>query len=294
MRAQIIAGHGRHYLADIGSAQPLQAYPRSKRSEYAVGDWVQLERASGDQASIVALEERQSLLYRSDAYRQKLLAANLTQLIVVLATEPHFSEDFLGRALTAAGAIDLPVQIVLNKTDLATHLASSQQRLAYYAALGYPVHALSAKTEPAQVRDLLQPLITRHITLLIGQSGMGKSSLLNLLVPDAQALTREISTALGSGKHTTTTTRLYRLNGDTALVDSPGFQEFGLHHLSKSQLEHAFADFTPYRGACKFHNCRHASEPGCAIAQAVKEGRITPQRQQLFGLLLHESEVQLT
>ncbi len=293
MKAQVIAGYGRHYLVDIGSTHPLQAYPRSKRSEYAVGDWVTLERASNDQASILALEARKTLLYRSDAYRQKFLAANLTQLIVVVATEPHFSEEFLGRALVAAGSIDLPVQIVLNKTDLTTHLAASQQRLAYYATLGYSLHRMSATTEPAQVRDVLRPLVTGHTTLLIGQSGMGKSSLLNLLVPDAQARTQEISTALGSGKHTTTATRLYRLNADTALVDSPGFQEFGLHHLSKSELEHAFADFTPYRGQCKFHNCRHDSEPGCAISNAVKEGEIAPQRQQLFGQLLHESEARL-
>jgi ribosome biogenesis GTPase len=122
---------------------------------------------------------------------------------------------------------------------------------------------------------------------------MGKSTLLNLLVPDAQARTREISTALGSGKHTTTATRMYRLNVNSTLVDSPGFQEFGLHHLSKSQLEHAFVDFTPYRGKCRFNNCRHATEPGCAIAQAVTEGAITPQRQQLFQKLLHESETRL-
>lgn len=295
-KGQIIAGFGRHYLvacAQDHARQPLQAYPRSKRSEYATGDWVTLETASADQAVIVALESRQNLLYRSDAYRQKFLAANLTQLIVVVATEPHFSEDFLGRALVAAASIDLPVQIILNKIDLTTHLQSSQQRLRYYQALGYPVHTVSAAAQPDAVRALLQPLTQHQTSLLIGQSGMGKSTLLNLLVPDAQARTQEISTALGSGKHTTTATRLYRIDSDTAIVDSPGFQEFGLHHLSKSQLEHAFADFLPLHGQCRFNNCRHAQEPGCAISAAVRNGTITAQRQQLFQQLLHESEARI-
>jgi len=293
MRGQVIAGYGRHYLVECGDGPCIQAYPRSKRSEYAVGDWVKLELAGNDQGVIVELEPRGSLLYRSDAYRRKFLAANLSQLIVVVATEPHFSEDFLGRALVAAESIELPVRIILNKTDLATHLSESHHRLSYYRSLGYPVHALSAITDSAVVRTALQPMIAGQTTLLIGQSGMGKSTLLNLLIPEAQARTQEISTALGSGKHTTTATRLYRLDDGTAIVDSPGFQEFGLHHLSKSELEHAFKDFTPYRGQCRFNNCRHDSEPGCAITRAVEESIITPQRQQLFQLLLHESETRL-
>lgn len=292
-RGQVIAGFGRHYLVACTDGTQLQAYPRSKRSEYATGDWVTLEIASADQAVIVDLEPRHALLYRSDAYRQKFLAANLTQLIVVVATDPHFSEDFLGRALVAAASIDLPVRIILNKTDLVTHLASSQQRLSYYQHLGYAVHALSAAAQPEQVRALLHPIINGQTTLLIGQSGMGKSTLLNLLVPDAQARTREISTALGSGKHTTTATRLYRLDANSAIVDSPGFQEFGLHHLSKSQLEHAFTDFIPLHGQCRFNNCRHNNEPGCAIGQAVVAGNIAAARQQLFQRLLHESEARV-
>jgi ribosome biogenesis GTPase len=291
----VVAAHGRHYLVapDDGGAM-LQCFPRGKRSEVAVGDRVVYELASADQGVIVEIGERRNLLYRSDQYKSKLFAANLDQLLIVLATEPHFSEDLLGRALVAAEANELKPLIVLNKTDVIDALAGARKRLESYRALGYTVVEVSIKMQPEAARAALIEHLHTHSTLLLGQSGMGKSTLVNLLIPDAEVATREISTALNSGRHTTTFTRLYPLPDSAdgeggALIDSPGFQEFGLHHLTEGRLERAFPEFRPLLPNCRFYNCHHLHEPGCAILEAVADGRIRRERHALYAQLVHEA-----
>ncbi|TKC83939.1 ribosome small subunit-dependent GTPase A [Trinickia terrae] len=287
----VIAAHGRHYVvAPDGADALLQCFPRGKKSEVAVGDRVVFETTSADQGVIVEIGERRNLLYRSDQYKSKLFAANLDQLLIVLATEPHFSEDLLGRALIAAEANALKPLIVLNKTDVEAALPAARTRLEPYRELGYEVLELSIKTRPDAAREALVDHLHGHATLLLGQSGMGKSTLVNLLVPDAAAATREISTALNSGRHTTTFTRLYPLPVGGALIDSPGFQEFGLHHLTEGRLERAFPEFRPLLAHCRFYNCHHLHEPGCAILEAVAEGRVAPERHALYAQLVHETD----
>lgn len=288
----IIAAHGRHYLADA-DGEKLQCVTRGKKTNVAVGDVVHLKRTSNDQAVIEKIADRTTLLYRSDQYKSKLLAANISRLFIVVATEPGFTDDLVSRALVACEAAGIEAHLILNKTDVVDLLPRARERVATYAAMAYPVHEVSATTQPEQTVATLMPLLEGHSSIFIGQSGMGKSSMINLLVPDADIAVREISAALDTGKHTTTFTRLYWLPGkdgkSSAIIDSPGFQEFGLYHLTEGMLERAFVEFKPYLGGCKYYNCRHLAEPQCAVLDAVAEGKITRMRHELYGQLLHES-----
>ncbi len=284
----IIAAHGRHYLADV-DGRKIQCVTRGKKTNIAVGDVVNLKMTSEDQAVIESIAERKTLLYRSDQYKSKLLAANLTRLFIVVATEPGFADDLISRSLVAAEAAGIDAHLILNKTDVADLLPKARERLLAYTSLGYPLHEVSARANPEHAVATLAPLLAGQSSIFIGQSGMGKSSLINLLVPDADIAVREISAALDTGKHTTTFTRLYGLEGGASIIDSPGFQEFGLYHLTEGMLERAFVEFAPYLGGCKFYNCRHLIEPQCAILAAVAEGKIAKFRHTLYGQLLHES-----
>ena len=284
----IIAAHGRHYVAQAGELR-LQCVTRGKRSDIAVGDMVNLKLTSANQAVIEGIQERKTLLYRSDQYKSKLLASNVTRLLIVVATEPAFADDLISRSLVAAESAGVEAHIVLNKTDVTASLEKTRKRLALYAGLGYQVHEVSARTAPEAAVATLMPILQGQSAIFIGQSGMGKSSLINLLVPDADIAVREISAALDTGKHTTTFTRLYWINRESAVIDSPGFQEFGLHQLTEGMLERAFPEFAPCLGGCRFYNCHHINEPDCAVLGAVKEGRIAPMRHALYAQLRHES-----
>jgi ribosome biogenesis GTPase len=240
---------------------------------------------------IEKIAERTTLLYRSDQYKSKLLAANISRLFIVIATEPGFADDLVSRSLVACEAAGVEAHLILNKVDVTEPLARARERAGLYASLGYPLHEVSARSDPEGTVATLTPLLAGQSSIFIGQSGMGKSSLINLLVPDADIAVREISEALDTGKHTTTFTRLYRLPGDGGgkIIDSPGFQEFGLYHLTEGMLERAFVEFKPYLGGCKYYNCRHLAEPQCAVLDAVKDGKIARIRHELYAQLLHES-----
>lgn len=288
----VIAAHGRHYLVQAGEKK-LQCVTRGKKSDVAVGDIVKLNLTSPNQGVIEEITERKTLLYRSDQYKSKLLAANVTQLFIVVATEPGFTDDLVSRSLVAAEAAGVAVHIILNKIDVVASLERTRKRVALYGGLGYPVHEVSATAQPEETVAALMPLLEGQSTILIGQSGMGKSSIINLIIPDADIAVREISAALDTGKHTTTFTRLYTMDENTSIIDSPGFQEFGLYQLTEGMLERAFPEFEQYLGKCKFYNCHHSNEPECAIRTAVAAGDISPMRHALYLQLLHESSQKL-
>ena len=286
IKGQIVAAFGRQYLARLDDGSEMACLTRGKKSEVACGDEVEIKRTStastengiGAQGVIERIAPRRSLLHRSDAFREKLIAANVTQIIVVVAAEPSFSDELLARCLVAAFDQKLDVLIVLNKCDLPAAAAAARKRLIPYSNIGYRVLELSAKQDVSALR----PFLAGHTSVLVGQSGMGKSTLINALLPDAQAATREISVALDSGKHTTTHARLYRIDETSGLIDCPGVQAFGLHHLSFGGIEQGFVEFAQYLGQCRFRDCRHAHEPGCALRNAVAEGKIDARRLDLF------------
>ena len=277
LRGLVIAAYGRHYLAELPGGEVIECVPRGKKSEVACGDVIEVERTSADQGVIDSITSRSALLYRSDAFKQKIIAANVTQIIIVVATEPSFNDELLARCLLAAHDQKLDIIIILNKCDL-PQIEAARAQLAPYRNIGYRVIELSAKQD---VTPLL-PLLQGHTSVLVGQSGMGKSTLINALIPDALAATREISTVLDSGKHTTTHARLYHLNANSHLIDCPGVQLFGLHHMDFAAIERSFPEFLPHLGQCRFANCSHSHEPDCAIRKATDQGKIDIRRLKLF------------
>ena len=285
LEGTVVAAHGRHYLIELADGSTLPCFPRGKKSELACGDRVQLERSGEAQGVINTILPRSSLLYRSNEFRQKLIAANVTLVVIVVATEPSFSDELVTRCLIAAESQDIKALIVLNKCDLIERLPEVEAALSPFARLGYSILHLSALGEV----DALRTQLAGQTSVLVGQSGMGKSTLVNALVPTAGARTREISEALDSGRHTTTHATLYRLPDGAALIDSPGLQEFGLHHLSRSELEHGFREYRVWQGHCRFRNCRHDREPGCAIRGAVEAGDIDASRHDTFLRLCQQS-----
>lgn len=275
----VVAGHGRHVWVETPDGRRLICHPRGKKSQTVVGDQV-LWQASEDEGTIEKVLPRKNLFYRQDEIRTKSFAANLDQLLILIAAEPEFSESQLTRALIAAEAQQIRPIIALNKSDIAEPFARAWERLLVYREMGYTLLSLALKpkgdgTPATELNDLLA-VLQGKTTLILGPSGSGKSTLINRLLPDAQVLTNEISTALNSGKHTTTSTSLYWVDTakSTAVIDSPGFQEFGLQHIDAMHLAGLMPDIKAHAGACKFYNCTHLHEPGCGVISTVKSGPV--------------------
>ena len=275
----MIAAFSRRFIVETASGE-LPCQVRGRHLRVVCGDRVILH-SDGKNGVIEEVLPRSNLFHRSDAYRSKPIAANVSQIAVVMAARPSFSLELTQRCILSAEAAGVASLLVLNKTDL-PESTTARERLAPLTRLGYPLVELSALSD---VSPLL-PALQGHTTLLIGQSGMGKSTIVNALVPDAAATTAEYSEALDSGRHTTTHTRLYALDSVTALIDSPGLQEFALQHVGEDALAHAFVEFRPYLGQCRFRNCRHLNEPGCRILEAAAAGEIDRRRLELFHTLL--------
>ena len=298
-----MASHGRHVLVETPEGERLICHPRGKKSQCVVGDRV-LWLASADEGTIEKIEERRNLFYRQDEVRTKSFAANLDQVLILIAAQPEYSESQLSRALIAAEAQSITPLIALNKSDLREPFEQAWQRLAPYRRMGYEMLPLALKPrshgneETSTIADNSCSLLLQHLsgktTLVLGPSGSGKSTLINRLVPQAAVLTGEISQALNSGKHTTTSTTWYWVDAEhaTALIDSPGFQEFGLQHIAPMQLAQCMPDIAAHAQNCKFYNCTHLHEPGCGVIAAVqpdeRESGISARRYKIYSTLFAE------
>lgn len=288
MKGRVITAYGRHFTVQLEDGSIRHSYTKGKKTGVCVGDYVRLALQGQEEARIEEILPRENLLYRSDEMRSKQFAANVDQLLIVIAVQPTFSDDLLSRALVGAWSAHITPLILLNKVDLKEDYPAAKARLEDYINLGVPIIETST-LYPEQLRQQLLPILENKTSLLLGQSAMGKSSILNVLVPDAQAHTQEHSTALGTGKHTTTTTSLYALPDiHGAIIDSPGFQSFGLRHLTIAEVVEGFPEFHDYLPYCKFYNCTHLHEPGCGVLQALHEGKISTKRHAMYERILTE------
>jgi ribosome biogenesis GTPase len=284
----VIGSFGRHVLVEDAQGNQRICHPKGKRNEAVVGDRI-LWQASEDEGRIIEVVPRKNLLFRQDEMRTKSFAANLDHVCLFLGATPEFSERQLGRALVACEAANIKPTIVLNKADLQIEFARNWTRLETYRAMGYTTLALSLATGQEQGLAELEALMRDRVTLVLGPSGAGKSSLINRLLPNVRAHTQEISQALNSGKHTTTSTTWYWLDAlkQGAVIDSPGFQEFGLHHIEAMHLANLMPDIATHLGHCKYYNCTHRSEPECQVREAVHDKlgetkAIVPTRYQMY------------
>ena len=289
----VVASHGRHCLVETPTGERLICHPRGKKSTVVVGDRVRWQ-SSEDEGTVEQVVPRRNLFYRQDEIRTKSFAANLDHVLILSAAEPEFSEHPLARALIAAEAERIVPIIALNKSDLVAPFERAWARLAPYRRMHHGVLPLSLAASGDVDRISLLKRLAGKTTLVLGPSGAGKSTLINLLVPGATALTNEISYALNSGKHTTTSTTFYWVDDErtTALIDSPGFQEFGLNHIEPMQLATLMPDIAEHAQNCKFYNCTHLHEPGCGVIAAVDTpghpGAINATRYRIYGELFAE------
>ncbi|MGJ7458017.1 small ribosomal subunit biogenesis GTPase RsgA [Halomonas sp. RA08-2] len=241
---------------------------------------------------VVARGERDSVLERPDARGQlKPVAANIDQILIVFAVEPEPHPNLIDRYLVAAEATGIAPVLVLNKIDLLPEgggeLLALLQR---YEALGYPV--VTTTTEREDGLDALHARLAERTSVFVGQSGVGKSSLIGRLLPDEELRIGALSKDSRKGTHTTTTARLYTLPSaeGAELIDSPGIREFGLGHLDEQQVAEGFIEFRDLLGHCRFRDCRHRQEPGCALLEALERGKVHPERFASYRRILDSLE----
>lgn len=289
--AVVISRFGQHADIETSQGDVLRCNIRRTVSSLVTGDIVAWRRAPeterGLQGVIEAVEERRSLLTRPDTYDGiKPVAANIDQIFVVTSPLPAFSTQIIDRYLVACEDIGITPIIVLNKVDLidGEYAEYIRERLDMYREIGYSVAEVSA--EQVQGLDQLTALMANNTSIFVGQSGVGKSSLVNAILPHAEIVTADVSSNSGLGQHTTTVARLHRLANNAALIDSPGIREFGLWHIEADRVTWAFRDFRPFVGACKFRDCSHRNDPGCALVQAVEDGTLDAERLQNYHRII--------
>ncbi len=288
---RIIAHFGKRIVIEDAQGQEHRCSARRNLPPLVCGDEINWHYPDPKSCIIHELRPRRSLLARPDARgKQKIIAANIDQILIVCAPLPELNEGLLDRYLVAAALTEIKPVIVLNKTDLLDkkQRLHYRERLSIYQQLGYPIIYTSAHEDEAF--NQLSERLREQTSILVGQSGVGKSSLLNRLLPEVNARIGEVSDATGKGRHTTTTARLYHLPDSGALIDSPGIREFGLWNVSPKQLAQGFPEFVERKDECRFRDCQHRNEPGCAILEDVENGEISASRHASYLRILASLE----
>ncbi len=278
-RGLVVETQRRHFLVQDESHVTTRCIAKGRDQSIACGDQVAFTLERDGAGIIESVSPRTSLFYRADQFKQKVVAANVTQVVCVIAPDPVYSPGLLDRWLMAAEAAQVGAIIVVNKNDL-TQFAPQvlKNARATYEPLGYSV---VATTVPGDTTDLRTALSGKR-SVFIGQSGMGKSSLLNdLLGEDVRAI-GGLSAVRNAGTHTTTHSKLFALDDAGWIIDSPGMQVFGLAHLSREEVAAALPEFRPLAGKCRFRNCLHNKEPDCAVHAALEAGTIHRSRFQTY------------
>lgn len=289
--ARVVESFGRRAIVQTADRERMAAELFGKRLTLVCGDHVHVRMprplavASGDAPRIFSVDPRRTLFQRTDSRgRTEPLAANLTLLAVVMAPQPQVDPYMVDRYLAGAAYAQIDGAVIVNKADLPGS-ADFAALLEDYRRIGYPVLSVSAlKSEGL---DELRHLIQGRSTMLAGQSGVGKSTLTNALVPQSERLTRALSDATGEGRHTTVSTALFRIDTDSELIDSPGVRDYAPPLIGDAQIQKGWREIVTASDGCRFHDCLHLREPGCAVIAGVDAGAISARRYESYKRLLN-------
>jgi len=301
--ARVISHHGRQLYAETEDLKKIKCKMRQNLGDIACGDYILLQQAKdlenkppsddshsdASQYVVVAVKERSNLLVKTGfAGAIKPVAANIGQLVIVTALKPKPNPYLIDRYLTAAENLPAKALIVINKVDLMDHETKRlvDDLTALYKGIGYDVICSSMKQDTGL--DALSEALSNTTSILVGLSGVGKSSIVKAILPKEEIRIGETSEATGEGKHTTTVSALYHLKCNGIIIDSPGVRDFTPINNSISEITHGFADVRKFYGACKFSNCSHTNEPGCAMKKAVSDGLLNEQRFNNYLRMLQE------
>jgi len=279
---RVITRYGQRQLVESIDKKLYQCTGRRNIGLSVAGDEVLFQKTDDNEGVVTAIQPRINELKRQN----KLIAANIDQLWLVVALEPHYEFELIDRYLIMAENVNLPINIIINKIELAKNLEQVSRDFSIYKNIDYQVHFLSVKQE--NNLDSLKSCLRDKTHIFLGQSGVGKSSLINTLIPDLDLRVDEISTKTKLGRHTTTNTTIYHIPSGGDLIDSPGIREFQINELSSKQILNGYREFKSYLGKCRFRNCQHVNEPDCAIRGALDSEVIHPARYQSYINLISE------